>query len=687
MANVDYKFYQRGNGAYQVLPGANIAPGSGLREVSFDEFKKGASQTGFFSSPDGSSKTFMPQFTSQSQAFDAGFRSGGFIQQGQDEYSKLLAAGGDVAAAIKAAEAGATKSYGVVDDKGNLVSQKALDEEAANKQGVANGTLKEVDMGNGIKGYVPATGAAKFVPGSLPGSNPGQVVQPQSAAGGQQTPDANVTPQSTYTGNSIIDYINSIRGDSSKFGRQQLAEKYGVQGYDFSAKKNLELLEKMRSSSSSGSTSAATPVSATPGTSSTPTAPELSEQERIIKEYSDVSKALGLGDLKSQAEKVAKDLKDLNDQKAQEISDVNNNPWLSEQARGKLINSIGSKYEARTSNLMEYEKLLDSQYRQGMDQVNSIVGKIETNMARTMELAQKRQEALDKLAESDIHQANVNGRTVLVDYTTRKIVGDLGVANSELKPGGSGGGDVVSPQTYKTDLDALLGNVPNLILSQNGKAAFATSIKNARDDADKINTAATVILRNSSGDIRKDFVAQTNAIKQIDKAIALIDSGVKTGLFQAGAQYTYNIAGKDFDPKLAQINQYVTGAIQPYRNSITGAAWGTQETGEYNQLFGSTRYSPTELKQRLLGVKEIMKDSTTGALSAQVSPMGGNNFFAGTVPLSESTSKFDNIQSSITIKGQNAYLPRSVWASIAGPDKDALLQEAIDDGYTLLIND
>lgn len=49
-----------------------------------------------------------------------------------------------------------------------------------------------------------------------------------------------------YKGSSIVDYLVSIDKDSSKENRKKLAIEYGVSGYDFSEKKNLELLEKMR---------------------------------------------------------------------------------------------------------------------------------------------------------------------------------------------------------------------------------------------------------------------------------------------------------------------------------------------------------------------------------------------------------------------------------------------------------
>ncbi|RST72282.1 DUF3597 family protein [Siminovitchia acidinfaciens] len=52
----------------------------------------------------------------------------------------------------------------------------------------------------------------------------------------------------TYTGNSIVDYLKSIGMDSSPAHRRQLAKEFGVDNYDFSAEKNLELLREMRDS-------------------------------------------------------------------------------------------------------------------------------------------------------------------------------------------------------------------------------------------------------------------------------------------------------------------------------------------------------------------------------------------------------------------------------------------------------
>ncbi len=202
-----------------------------------------------------------------------------------------------------------------------------------------------------------------------------------------------------------------------------------------------------------------------------------------------------------------------------------------------------------------------------------------------------------------------------IDANRKKSIAAAGVSSGNYSGTTKGG-------QYASDLDALIGNVKNTIPTKFGQATFDQSIGKARTDADKISTIATIALKNSPATVREDFINQSVGIKQLDKALALLNTGVNTGVMNATKQYTYNLAGKDFDPQLAQINQLIVSAIQPYRNSVTGAAWGNQEESEYNQLFGGTKYSPAELKQRLEGVKEIMKDKSITALQAQIDPLG-----------------------------------------------------------------
>jgi hypothetical protein len=196
------------------------------------------------------------------------------------------------------------------------------------------------------------------------------------------------------------------------------------------------------------------------------------------------------------------------------------------------------------------------------------------------------------------------------------------------KAGGGGGGP---ENPYANDLDAIIGATLSTIPTKFGQATFQAQIDKARNDADKINLIAAQVLRGQPAEFKTDFANQAVGISEVDKAIAELDSGVTTGYVQNGVQYAFNIVGKDYDPKLAKIAAHITAAIQPYRNSVTGAAWGQQEDAEYQQLFGSTKYEPTALRTRLVNLKDILKNKSATGLNTFVNPMGSydNPFESG----------------------------------------------------------
>lgn len=53
-------------------------------------------------------------------------------------------------------------------------------------------------------------------------------------------------PKSNYKGDSLVDYLKSIKEDSSFANRNKLATKYGIKNYKGTAAQNLQLLNKMR---------------------------------------------------------------------------------------------------------------------------------------------------------------------------------------------------------------------------------------------------------------------------------------------------------------------------------------------------------------------------------------------------------------------------------------------------------
>jgi hypothetical protein len=187
--------------------------------------------------------------------------------------------------------------------------------------------------------------------------------------------------------------------------------------------------------------------------------------------------------------------------------------------------------------------------------------------------------------------------------------------------GGSGtGASGTGSNKYTSDLEAIIGNTI-VTLPKFAQQEFQRQLQKTRNDADKISLVASVVLKNVPGEIKTDFANQSIGVSNIDKALAEIDKNAKTGFINSKLQKGFNLFGKDYDPSLTTIASYITAAVQPYRASVTGAAWGEQEEAEYQQLFGSVLYSPEELKQRLITLKEIMKDKSAQGLNVFINPM------------------------------------------------------------------
>lgn len=236
-------------------------------------------------------------------------------------------------------------------------------------------------------------------------------------------------------------------------------------------------------------------------------------------------------------------------------------------------------------------------------------------------------EAVTKYRNSQTYKNNQRLGELEIQKAEADIRNTNALASNRSLGGGTSGDPVLDGA--QSDLDIVASNAMNLIPSENGKEAFAASLKSARTDADKINAISSVVLANSPAEIKTDFINQSAGMREIDEAIRVLDQGVQTGALQAGSQYLYNIVGKDFDPNLAAINAHITAALQPYRSSVTGAAWGSQEDAEYQSMFGSTKYEPSALRDRLIRLKGILQRKSVNALATQVSPFGQYDIFSG----------------------------------------------------------
>lgn len=397
----NYKFYKLADGSYNISGAPQNDPR--VKEVTLEEYKAGNAA-----------------------------RATQYNQANLDMYKTQLASGGWEADVIQKAEQGQAVKSGSVGADGNWSDQKSLDQQATTNAQIANGSLVPTKLEGGGTGYVPKNGYTGEVSpsGPSPTSNTSVPATPQNATG---------TPVSTYDGVSVVDYLNSLGQNSSLGSRAQLAQSLGIQNYTGTSGQNTQMLNALRAQAGTQTNAASQTVSANPNTSQNGTSatgektsldqPQQSELDRTIEVYTQIYNKLGLGDIKVQAQKYQDDIKNLQEKQNDDVRDVNNNPWLSEAMRVKASNNVVEKYKGQLDTLVNLEKLYSSLFDKGMTEVTSIAGHVETNMAKTLELAQKQQDAASALAK-DNQVISVNGRELLINKANGKVVADLGASKT-----------------------------------------------------------------------------------------------------------------------------------------------------------------------------------------------------------------------------------------------------------------
>jgi hypothetical protein len=110
--------------------------------------------------------------------------------------------------------------------------------------------FQQVQTGSMALGAVNTAPQTPYTPPVAPPA-PVSVLSSQSGADAvQKATDQLKAVESTYTGPSIVDYLKSTGQASDQASRAKLAAEKGVTGYDFSAEKNTELLNKLRAPAS-----------------------------------------------------------------------------------------------------------------------------------------------------------------------------------------------------------------------------------------------------------------------------------------------------------------------------------------------------------------------------------------------------------------------------------------------------
>ena len=143
---------------------------------------------------------------------------------------------------------------------------------------------------------------------------------------------------------------------------------------------------------------------------------------------SEISTAMGLTD-------VSKQISDLDTQYADDVMEVNDNPWISEGLRSKKISLLQDKYDTKKNALIQQlssqnetiGKAIDYYYKE-QDYKKDLL-----SLQLDAKLKMMDQEIeLYKAGQSDLDTSitEVNGRKILINNQTGEIIKDLGAATS-----------------------------------------------------------------------------------------------------------------------------------------------------------------------------------------------------------------------------------------------------------------
>ncbi len=272
-----------------------------------------------------------------------------------------------------------------------------------------------VAQANAGQGAVSPTGqpipnvAAPLNPGALAaaGVQPPQGVAgaPINLAGTTPAAQTGVLPQSSYTGPSIVDYLNSIGMPSDRNSRAQLALAQGIQGYRGTAEQNTQLLNSLRGGTPGGvsgmTSSTGTGGAGVMGGSPAPMPAPSPSPSDFVSNYKQISRDLGLPSIKGEFERVQQEMTDIQNELNDKITEVGDNPWLSEADRSKRVASLQNKYENKLGIAAQQAELYSTLYEQGLAEARYLATGQEEEQARLADLALKQQEAMRKLTEFD----------------------------------------------------------------------------------------------------------------------------------------------------------------------------------------------------------------------------------------------------------------------------------------------
>jgi hypothetical protein len=387
------------------------------------------------------------------------------------------------------------------------------------------------------------------------------------------------------------------------------------------------------------------------------TSPQTTWSQVLKQVYTD----MGWDDLNNQYKESNKEFTKLQDKKNDEIQDINNNPWYTEGERVKRLSQLDKRYEGKEIILQNQMKLLETQIDNVRSDAQYLTGQtmtqVNTNAQLQQDIILKAIDIAEAQMTAESELGGLTGPSSVQEYQYAVSQGYQGTFNqyqnedanrkiSIAKAGVSGTG--LTTQQYNALNQTTTRFQADAIINQAVKGSTASII------ADQIIANPS----SATSQLKSLYVL----VKNLDP-----DSAVREGeLALANQTQSYM---QQFGNTLARITE--GRVVSP--EAAVALANATKE------LMSAWNQTAKKREQQYISQANTLNIGNEFGSYLQGSNLGYNQ--TTNIPTT-------NWQDSISFgSGNTAYLPRDVWSSIPGSQKDVVIAEALADGYKLLIND
>lgn len=245
---------------------------------------------------------------------------------------------------------------------------------------------------------------------------------------------------------------------------------------------------------------------------------------------------------------------------------------LSESEKITLSETIKEKERKANDLSTAYENTLKALQSSGQNVPSYVYDNVDAAMRKPNATA------------ADLYKAAGNYATNLVDQAykkaqTDKLIADTPYANNK---------QVVDSPIVSAMINVNAGSAEGQ--QKRDAALVAQYVASGQTDKAKQLVLSRVTSKMSATE-RDAELDRRNTIDALSEMKAVLNDYVATtgdtNILTGNIENLANKIGQTSDPRLAALKTRITQATQKYRNAITGAAWGDQETAEYKTLFPS----------------------------------------------------------------------------------------------------